>query len=537
MPRPHTIFETDRRWENYHGNVSFTPDRYYDIWNIWDDNSSPSVQRWQPGVAALKQIIREAERENAQVRALGAGWSLSNATETAGYLLNTKPLNIIEVGVRSENCAPEFLKRNDVGKPADPARLVFAQCGAQIAELNKELENRGLALPTSGANSGQTICGAMSTGTHGAAFKFGSVQDFVHGLHLITEGGREYWIEPKSVPVVNEKFCKVLGPDVKLVRDDDLFNAVRVSFGSFGIIHAVLLQAHPIYLLERHVVKRPYEQVRAVLTDLTKLDQLDLKDRDGKAHDADLYHFEIVLNPYAVKKEREGLRGEVFVRYMYKMAADADWIGYKPGDSVVTDESFAIVGKMADLTWPLIPVPFRFIMDRHMGLGQVTRLTPGAIFGSTAIPGQSVSTEMGFALEDVIAALEIILQECHAFPFLGIITLRYVKGSPALLAVTPYAPITCMIEIPSVNTSHTRKALQRIWSALEKSDIKFTYHWGQCQPTNLPPENRLERLRLVYGDRVERWLKARGSFLSAAGRLFSNPLLEQSGLAVGSSGK
>ena len=45
--------------------------------------------------------------------------------------------------------------------------LYFAQCGTSVEELNTDLQAQGLCLRTSGANQGQTICGAFSTGTHG----------------------------------------------------------------------------------------------------------------------------------------------------------------------------------------------------------------------------------------------------------------------------------------------------------------------------------------------------------------------------------
>src|ERR1700704_385146 len=100
QPKPHLFYETARVWENHHQNVRFQPERYYDVWNFWDDNSSPNTRKWEPGFRALQAIIQEAEQTGQsviQVRALGAGWSLSRATETSGFLLNTKPLNVIEV--------------------------------------------------------------------------------------------------------------------------------------------------------------------------------------------------------------------------------------------------------------------------------------------------------------------------------------------------------------------------------------------------------------------------------------------------------
>src|SRR5579872_2930383 len=111
--QPHILYESDRHIVNFHTNIKFTPARYCDVWNLWEDSSAPQAKRWQPGMLAIQQIIRDAQSRNMPVRALGAGWSLSNAAVTQGCLLNTKPLNVIEVGMRPEHCEQDFL--NDHG--------------------------------------------------------------------------------------------------------------------------------------------------------------------------------------------------------------------------------------------------------------------------------------------------------------------------------------------------------------------------------------------------------------------------------------
>src|SRR4029079_4308275 len=113
----------------------------------------------------------------------------------------TLPLNVHAVGLPAEDVASSAV---------DPSRLVFAQCGTSVRELSATLETHGLSLPTSGASNGQTICGAISTGTHGSARRVGSMQDFILGLHLLADDGRHYWIERTSRPVVSQAFCQKL---------------------------------------------------------------------------------------------------------------------------------------------------------------------------------------------------------------------------------------------------------------------------------------------------------------------------------------
>ena len=48
-------------------------------------------------------------------------------------------------------------------------------------------------------------------------------------------------------PVASDDFVQWLGAE--LIRDDDMFNAAVVSFGSFGFIHGIMLETEPICLL------------------------------------------------------------------------------------------------------------------------------------------------------------------------------------------------------------------------------------------------------------------------------------------------
>lgn len=104
------------------------------------------------------------------------------------------------------------------------------------------------------------------------------------------------------------------------------------------------------------------------------------------------------------------------------------------------------------------------------------------------------------------------------------IAVRYVKGSQALAAFTQYGP-TCTIEIQAVYSNRSQAAYQEIWKRLDAAGIEFTFHWGQVLPYEPP------RYRKVYGARLDRWLAAKATVLSPAGRrLFSNDLVRGVGL-------
>jgi FAD/FMN-containing dehydrogenase len=506
--QPLIQFTTNQAWQNKHMNVSATIERLYEAWNRWSDRSQPQRDVWQPGLSALQQIVRDAEASGKRVRGLGGGWSLSEAAVTTDFLVDTKQLNNLVIGI-----SPAFLNASFQG---DPGRLVFAQCGVSVMELNIALETRHLSLPTSGASNGQTICGAVSTGTHGSAHAFGAMQEFVVGLHIVAEGGRHYWVERASQPVVGPAFAEFLGAE--LVRDTPLFEAALVSVGSFGLIHAVLLVCEPIYTLELHIRRYDYDQVQPALS---TLDVRTLHLPDGPTLP---FHFEAVLNPYRTHAGEAG----TFVRFIYKRPFTP--VPTIPGDTIVTspgDDVMGLIGTLSDAVPHLIPAALDAFLPRQFPPTTAPILgSHGQIFGATEVRGHAMSTEIGVALQDAGAAVEAIVAVAHDHAFASPIAVRYVKASSATLAFTCFAPITCTIELPAVGSPRTQEAYRRIWAELDRRGIPYTLHWGQC----LRAEAAF--IRQAFGARVDAWLAARRQFLSpAARRTFANDLLVACGLA------
>jgi len=504
---PLIYFRRNVQWTNKHQNIQVSVERLYDVWNRWKGGRRPGTQVWQAGLAALRRIVTDAERLGKRIRGLGAGWSLSEAPVTSEYLVNVKPLNYIEVGLRPESVDPAFA--------GTPGRLVFAQCGASILELNQQLEARGLCLPTSGASNGQTLYGAVSTGTHGSASRVGSLQDHVVGMHVVAEGGQGFWIERASRPVVGPAFLAALG--ARLLRDDRLFNAASVGFGSFGLGHAMLVEAVPIFLLERHVRRYDYDDVRAAIR------TLDVSRLGLPGGGALPFHFEVVVNPYATARGRRG----AYVRFMYQRPFRP--ITTSPGPVVTTgagDDLLGVMSALSDVTPSVIPIAVEELLDRMVPATTGVLGTPGQTFGTTDIRGPVLSTELGVALQQVEAAVDAIVEVARRNPFGGVIALRYVKASDALLAHAPFAT-TCTIELPAVGSKRTAEGLRRVWAALDRANIPYALHWGQVH------NYTIHRLRAVFGARLDDWLAARRQFLpSAAGRrMFSNAMLDQVGLS------
>jgi hypothetical protein len=491
-------------WVNKHKNVSQEFDRLYSVSNP----PRPITDFFgdlQLTVTALQNLIKDAIRDKVTLRAIGGGWSLSHAAVTNGRLIDTLALNW---------AFPADATSVITAYKGDPALLMYLQCGVSIKEANDILfaMPAKLALKTSGASNGQTIAGAIATGTHGSRFRFGSMADFVVGLHIITGPDRAIWLERASYPVLSDGLIKKLGAE--LIRDDTLFQAALVSFGSFGIIHGVMIETDPVYLLEvsRSRIKID-EKLKRVMQTLN-FTEINLPDKSKEP-----FHFEVVINPHDIGKG-------AYVTSMYDRQYRSDYRpppvspgGLGPGDDVlgimgnISERLPALVGKLVNLVVPAEYPLFKKVLG-----------TPGEIFFSNTDFQKAMSAEIGIALEDTAKVLDLMLavQEVKSYP--GLLAFRWVKGSKALMAFTKFAT-TCTIELPAAYSDRTMNYYNAIWQALEQAKIPYTLHWGQINNFTA------DRVRNMYGATIDDWLKSRNTLLDSQTRaVFSSPFLQQCGL-------
>ena len=514
MPNPIIDVLENREWRNWHSSrrVGGLVARLYTPRNAWDDGSQTPGKPFAAGLAGLQQIVKQAEVDRRRVRAVGSGWSLSSAPFVSDYLVNTARLSSWFLGFRTPTLV-------DTRVRAASSRLVFAQCGIQIKALNTFLEGTGLALPTSGASNGQTIVGAMSTGTHGSAHDIGSIQDYILGLHVVAEGGKHYWIERPSQPTMTQAFADWLGAELR--RDEDLFLSAVVGFGSFGLVHAVMFQAVPLYLLELWIKQCDYDDVEAIACS-RDFSQFALK------YPAETpYHFEVVINPYKRKRGEQG----AFMRVMYKRPVTGSVPSPPPTDgaNILSRDLVSIAGHFSDAIPGLVPgiLQSQLLSALPPTDPGTVLATPGIHFGDSQPTNGGTSIELGVPLNRVADALDAIFSVTDQQTFGAPVALRYVKASDAVLAFTCHAPTTCTIEMPGIDSDSAEAAHARIFEALAQRRVPVTYHWGQ--------QGKYDPASIVagYSDaRVGRWLGARRRFLSPEGRrMFSNDLLDGCGLS------
>ena len=148
------------------------------------------------------------------------------------------------------------------GMASTPTKLAQSLNAKLAGGPNAGAYNGPWGFMTLGGAGGQTVFGALTTGTHGGDFRQRPISDAVVALHLVTDGGDHFWIEPLSsqirFPIADDaKLHAVYGrlnPKVtfKIIRDNDVFHSVVVGVGRFGVVVSMVLRVVPQYCLLEH---------------------------------------------------------------------------------------------------------------------------------------------------------------------------------------------------------------------------------------------------------------------------------------------
>jgi hypothetical protein len=254
-------------------------------WGITDSDTTffgflPTPKLFRPtNPYEVSAAIKQAEHVKQSIRALGSGWSFSDAVlpqssaipgfdEVLAIVLAEAGPDQVALRALSGSFSKYFGYAIDttsldrslqvlLPQILDPIQKVqyffFVEAGVTISFLNLLLDSQSprVALRTMGGACAQTVAGAISTGTHGGDFDRPPLADSVRAIYLIGAGGTHHWIEPTRHITVAAKVQAVF-PCILVENihyDDDTFHAALVSMGAMGVIYAVILDVVPQYLL------------------------------------------------------------------------------------------------------------------------------------------------------------------------------------------------------------------------------------------------------------------------------------------------
>jgi hypothetical protein len=503
-------------WNGAHVTHRTTVAELFDVDNVGPDGSLlTGFDMFRYVGDSLDGLIREARDAGKRVLPIGAGWALSRINITDGWLVNTKLLN---------SCYDVTERYFDASYPAPERRnIVLAQCGMQIAELNaylelvprKDADRR--AIKAAGIGNGQTVAGSVSGNTHGAQISYGAMPDFVTGLHVATGRGRTLWIERASKPVLNEEFVARIGAE--LIRDDDIFNAAVVSFGTLGIIAAVAVETAPIYQLQF----KPIADIR----------HADLKKKLSTFADTppkDLYHYEFIFDPHgrkqlAIEASAPQVPYQPGVRTPKPRWIVRDKNGFAPGINLLR-----FAGLFRSFVPPGLVTGLQFKQYRKIALLDGVRGTPGQIYTSSIYYLEGyIESAYAVAVRDAPATIDISSAVAREMRLPSINQVRLCRASQATLAFTQHEPITAVFEFGMVHDERFPEFERRLDAAFREAGIRYTMHWSKN--SGIDPD----KLNYMYGAaKIASWKAARQEVLGndqALMATFASDVMVEAGLA------
>jgi len=572
-----------QHWYNWHDSINVGGEFEGQFFPRNADSGFPFFdlqdQDFQTGLQGLIKAVEFAWAHNKSIRAYGSKWSLDNIAFNDQYMVNTWNLNYCKSGVSADHLHPDY--------PGKGEFLCFVQAGVNVKQLNLFLAARKQALSTTGASDGQRLVGAVSTGTHGSANAVGAMQDYVRAIHLVVPDdqgkARHLLIQPATNAPVNAAYAQMMG-GAELITDDDLFYAAEVSFGSFGLIHGLLIETEPLYKLDKASFLFKYPEVQPLLQagdPATLARRLASLTQDTDPEELP-FHFEVSLNPYRTSWWQSP---GAFVRILKKFELpDGD-----PGEFKGLDEDY-ITGSIHELSgrhlddlgrdfqdihfrgfphrgglrflgggnWlELLLALFSQRMARRLGYSLLIQLilrnffkvprgtdevqdivgfpyqffsSPKSTLAGTTYPVPGTSLEVSIPLAHWQDAVSIILRIVNKDPLAAPMGMRLVRPSKATMAFTRFGELTATIELPGPFGkklfNESGRIHTQIFEAFHASGLPHAFHWGQQMPKNnawIPKQ---------YGDAVEKWQSQRSRILTSdqARKMFANQLTTRLGL-------
>ena len=491
----------NRSWKNWHESVDLPQvAQQVDIWN--GEPERVTVGCYNDTTAALQNLIGQALDQGIQIRAAGGTWSFTPVAATAGMLINTRFLNYI-FRLTRHHVQPAFAQQVE--------NLAFVQCGTSLAELSGHFlaRNPRKSLMTSGASNGQTIAGAMSTGTHGSALDVGGIQDTVLGIHLVTGRDRHVWLERATAPVASKWFLDLIGAERR--SDDALYNAALVNLGSLGIVHGVMLRAADMFYLKQY--RRLFNDSPAIRAALYSLQF----DGDLPQPGVRPYFMQALFNPYSVKRDP-------YLTVMYREPTRPSDCPPLPraGSWRAGDGAAELVGRATDMASDLTPAVVNALLPQMLPKVDGACGTWADTFWDTTTRGRAAATSIGVPIDRAEEVLELLFELAPRHNPPALFALRYALPTPATLGFTRHASHTCVVEADGPLSDHMRDFHRAAWQELAESGIPHTYHWGKMFPMD-PVQ-----VRAMYGSAIDRWAAARHSLLPTPElrRAFSNPMMQ-----------
>lgn len=275
-------------------------------WQNWPDSQPDGPQLcYRPHTLADLVAVAKVASRRKRLRASGSRWSASGAARADDRWVDT-------AGLRRALSWDLAQLADERPAGSDASNLVLVEAGIKLHELATQAWQRGKSIPTLGGSLGQSLAGAISTGTHGSDIARPPLAGMVRAIHLVTPGGEELWLEHPDHPVASRDALSQhyagWHDSMRTRRRAGDFEAALVSVGRCGFVYAYVLELEPAFKLSSKRIPSTWGLVRQHLVTAALSGDWEnfirtnpLPVAPGAAappvNTADVYGLEVALNP------------------------------------------------------------------------------------------------------------------------------------------------------------------------------------------------------------------------------------------------
>lgn len=202
-------------------------------WRNWaGDQCCAPVAIKHPGTREeLSEVVSGAAARGLNIRASASGHSFTEIALTDGIMVRLDRLTRVLAVDRA-------------------AGLVKVEAGIVLGELNRRLDDLGLAFENLGDIDRQTLAGSISTGTHGTGARFRSVSAQIEAVEMVLADGSSL--------------------ELSAAGDPAGLACARIGLGALGLIYAVTIRTVPAFTLHRIDSPRPLDETLDRLGELNQ---------------------------------------------------------------------------------------------------------------------------------------------------------------------------------------------------------------------------------------------------------------------------
>ncbi len=181
---------------------------------------------------ALGALMDELAAQPHPIAITGSAWSQADLFPSPAVRIDTA-LDKAVWPIPSDALCADFA--------GNPERYVMASGGAKLEDVMRFLDARELSFRTCGSHKGQSVAGAVATGSHGSLLGEMGLETHIKGLLFVAGSGAAHWIADPECPVLSDAFVSGFAT----IADTALFQDTVIHLGGFGYCAAVLIEGVP----------------------------------------------------------------------------------------------------------------------------------------------------------------------------------------------------------------------------------------------------------------------------------------------------